>query len=239
MFNDLYDYVPIPWLFYISKEKIDKVITVLNKYNKDDVFPKKEYIFNGFSPSPDNIKLIIFGEIYNAKYNIGIPYGINSNDIMTNNLQNIFDEIKYEYNDFPNDLSLSYLIKQNTLLLNFPLTCLSKQKNAHMKLWEEIISEMIIKLIYNSSINNHILILVTLTLSSINFCKKIITDWIPEKDINYYYSPSYKNIFLMIFNNPNKTVNDKFLSPFYKSNCFIKINNLLKKYNEKEINWLK
>ena len=237
MFNNLYEYIPDNWKFYISKDKLNKVINHLNRFNYENIFPKKEYIFNGFSINPNDIRIVLFGDIYNNDYNIGIPYGIDSSKNITNILQNIFNEIYYEYNIFPKDKSLKYLISQGILFLNFPLTCLSKQKYIHYDLWKEIITEIIFKLIYNVNLNNHILLLICFNELSIKFLNEIITDWIPNENIDFYYTPSHKNVFLMIFNNPNKNINDIYLPSFYKSNCFKKINLLLKKHNEKLINW--
>jgi len=127
---------------------IDKILSKINS----SIYPEKSDIFRAFNISPDDVKVVIFGQDPYPHMNRGSPtacglafsvrrkpkgYSKNSRDLPPS-LVNIYKEIKNCYDDFviPTHGDISCWEKQGVMLLNRGLTYSnSHNKRTHSYLW--------------------------------------------------------------------------------------------------------
>lgn len=218
--------IPLSWqsLFNELYQDFLKINQILEGKYQDHIiiFPEIHNILNIFYDlQPKNIKVLILGQDpYYTLDHQGYPYAHGyafstlSSEIPSS-LQNIMIEIKHEYPDLQLSGKGNLLpwVKQGVFLLNSALTVEMDQPGSHIDIWQPIINRIIN---YISIVNPKC---VFLLLGSHARNKK-----------NYIN----KNCLIITAPHPSmRSVNKGFLG----CNCFIKINDILKKRKDTEINW--
>ena len=273
MFNDLHEYIPSDWRYYFDKDMLHKIVDNLNKYPVSDVLPRKHDIFKAFSYiKPIDVRVVIIGELIPCReYANAIAYGMNGcnneslipfNDINRSCrnklaqppcLRSILTELKREYNTCDTSTFNDTLIdwcKQGVLLINNPLTCVVKRKNAHSHIgWNDIVIKLIDRLTYRQ---NKPLVLFAWNYTAYNVFTTVVNDWFPSMDFTYYTSPSFPDVYMIVtgdicdvsskhggrvktgkisINKRDKYVKISKRNPFIGSNCFTISNHILRTYN--------
>ncbi|WP_027123904.1 uracil-DNA glycosylase [Mycoplasmoides pirum] len=126
---------------YSYFDNLNKIVT--NSYLNNEVFPKKENIFNAFNFfNVEETKVVIIGQdpYHNNNQANGLAFGINPNCKFPPSLSNIAIELKNDLNVELKDYSLVSWAKQKILLLNTNLTVMSHKPLSHSKIgWENLI----------------------------------------------------------------------------------------------------
>lgn len=193
-FTDLQHYVPKSWKFYADETLLIKVAENLNRYTPCDVCPRKELIFQAFSRiNPADVNRVFIGSPYATNtLNNGMFMAVTPGK--TTAIPTILNNYLATNNLPKDDLSLDTLVSNGTLLLNYPLTCVEKQKNAHINIgWEPFVVNLLEKLMFRPCP----LELRVFDEIARNLCKKLATVWIPDKNIEYYTTPYHKNVKLI------------------------------------------
>jgi uracil-DNA glycosylase len=159
------EYLNESWNEIFTKLNINIKKEINNIYEKGNIYPKKEDIFNAFNYcNLDNIKVVILGQdCYINNINInnkiipqanGLAFSVNKEHRIPPSLKNIYKEMNETIDNFkyPKDGDLSYLAKQGVLLLNSALTVEHGKSNSHSKFWEPI-TDKIIKYISDNTQN--------------------------------------------------------------------------------------
>ena len=157
MFNEeLFDYLPVEWREFIGNElNKDYWQYLFQKLNHqtENIFPIKSDIFRAFNlVKPNDVKLVIIGQdpyIHKGEA-IGVAFGINESARTPPSLNNIFKEIRNEFNlpeDHEFDKTLSNIAEQGVLLLNTILTVNEGKSNSHKDFgWERFTRYIISRL---------------------------------------------------------------------------------------------
>lgn len=107
---------------------------VTQERKKRLVLPKPEQVFRVFEEVPlASIKVCIVGmDPYpNAKHANGLAFAVNEGVNLPASLRNIFQEIKNEYNEIPQDRTLESWSKQGVFLINSYLTVREGKSGSH------------------------------------------------------------------------------------------------------------
>lgn len=226
--NEIKDYLcnfPGEWNIYLSKEKekpyFKNLVQILEKeYQEKIIYPPINKIYEAFKLVPfEKIKLVIFGQdpYYKPSQANGLAFSLDKGVKITPSLRNIFKEINYEYGfSIPICGDLSNLAKQGVLLLNSYLTVVQDKPNSHKNIgWDLFINEVIN--IIEEKRNDVIYLLLG------NNAKE------KEKYIKH------KNN--IVYAGHPSPLNTSKNTPFIGSNCFKKVNEKIKKYYGKELNF--
>ncbi|MGL6063708.1 MAG: uracil-DNA glycosylase [Fusobacteriaceae bacterium] len=149
------------WRKLLQEElKKDYFINLMNfleyEYKNENIFPKKENIFNLFNKIKFNdIKVVILGQdpYHGENQGNGIAFSVNENIKIPPSLRNIYKELELEYRDtnekfvVPNHGNLLSLVEQGVFLLNTVLTVREGVANSHAKQGWELFTDEIINLI--------------------------------------------------------------------------------------------
>lgn len=217
--------LPNDWNKYLSdemeKDYFKNLVSYLsNKYETSVIFPPIDNIYDALKyVTIDSVRFVLFGQdpYYRRGQANGLAFSLNKGVKLTPSLKNIFKEISLEYvYPIPNSGDLTPLAKQNVLLLNTVLTVEEGKPASHKNLGWDLFTSRIIQEIEKRRDNVIYLLLG-------NDALKKEKDIIHKNNIVYAGHPS-----------PLNTSKDK---PFINSNCFIKVNKLLKKYYNEEINF--
>jgi len=161
-YDDVVKRIHQGWLDFFSTNK-NELNEILNKVNEDVIknkviFPNPKDLFRTlFFFSPKDTKLVLLGqdpyinsEIINGKkipQACGMSFGVpKSHKKIPPSLNNIFKEIKANYNDvnIPSHGFLKRWVKQEKiLLLNSALTVIESKSNSHQHLWIDFTDKLI------------------------------------------------------------------------------------------------
>lgn len=153
---DIFDNLPNEWREFIGDELNKNYWQLLfQKLNSqtENIFPIKSDIFRAFNlVKPNDVKLVIIGQdpYIHKDEAIGVAFGINETAKVPPSLNNIFKEIRNEYNvpeDHVFDKTLTYIAEQGVLLLNTILTVNEGKSNSHKDFgWERFTKYIISRL---------------------------------------------------------------------------------------------
>jgi uracil-DNA glycosylase len=116
--------------------------TVNNEYDKYQVFPEPNDIFNAFEFTPlHKVKVVILGQdpYHNVGQAHGLCFSVKPDVEIPPSLVNIYTELKDDLGCYiPNNGYLTKWAKQGVMLLNTVLTVRAHQANSHRGIgWEE------------------------------------------------------------------------------------------------------
>lgn len=218
MFNDLYNYVPESWRFYINQSDLTQVINRLNRHHSSDVLPSKEWIFEALTLiNPEDVRIVVLGyPSPSMDLSSGVAYGIPFEYRFTDIYKRIPNPpiqttvINYLYSilDGEIDTTLHDAVRRGILLLNYPLTCSPGRKLAHINYgWNVIINRIIERLLYRS---DSPLQLVAWNEHAYSIYTSIVHDWLPNINGSRFTSPSHANVTMIVSTGPDKntTIND-------------------------------
>lgn len=207
--------------FLDNKNNIEKTLQTLD-YQHKNILPPKNQIFRAFTYFDiSECKLVILGQdpypgsdgrIYYAE---GLSFSVNPNITkLPASLKNIFKELKNCYPDFTyQNGSLERWSKdEKIMLLNSSLTVLEGKPNSHANRWKDITDKVIQELDDKSNC-----IFLLMGNNAIDKSKLI-----KNKD----------RIITCVHPSPLSAHRG-----FFGSNIFKKVNEKLKEFGEKEINW--
>ena len=218
MFDDLYNYIPERWRFYINQSDLSLINNRLNRHRLSDVLPSKDRIFEALTLiDPDDVKIVVLGypspsSDLSSGIAYGIPFEYRFTDIykrITNPpVQTSVIDYLYSIMDGEHDTTLRDAVKRGILLLNYPLTCSPGRKLAHRTYgWSTIIKRIIERLLYRSDSS---LLLVAWNEDAYSIYTSIVPDWIPNIDGSCFTSPSHPSATMIVSTGPDKnmTIND-------------------------------
>lgn len=146
------------WKEFIALESTKDYYTKLKQivdadYEKDTIYPPKEYIFNAFKYcSLDKVKVVILGQdpYHGQGQAHGLSFSVNKGIALPPSLRNIYGELQTDVNfSNPGHGDLTDWAKQGVLLLNDVLTVKAGQAASHQKLGWEQFTENVISFLSN------------------------------------------------------------------------------------------
>lgn len=189
---------------------------VIKQYEEEIIYPPYNKIYSALElTSFEDVKVVILGQdpyIHKNEAN-GLAFSSDSYKLPPS-LKNIYKELNYEYG-FPISKTgdLSSIAKQGVLLLNTILTVKEGISLSNKNIgWENFTSLILTKL---NEYNKNIIYLI----------------W-GNNAYNVIKSMNLKNVVKTSHPSPLS-----FFNGFYKSNCFKKVNEILKEENLEEIDW--
>lgn len=137
-----------------SKDYYQKLKQIVDAdYEKETIYPPKEYIFNAFKYCPlDKVKVVILGQdpYHGQGQAHGLSFSVNKEISLPPSLRNIYGELKTDVNfSNPGHGDLTEWAKQGVLLLNDVLTVKAGQAASHQKLGWEQFTENVISFLSN------------------------------------------------------------------------------------------
>ena len=123
-------------------------IFVKNEYNKKEIYPKYNDIFNALRYTDyDDVKVVILGQDPYHGYNEahGLSFSVKKGTPMPPSLQNIFKELENDLNIKKTDSDLTSWAKQGLFLLNSIMTVEKDKPLSHKDKGWEIFTDNIIK----------------------------------------------------------------------------------------------
>lgn len=208
------------WLDLFKKNNIKEDITQILAKIPDfkDVYPQPSEIFGVFKLiKPAEIKVIIIGQDpYHGKSQAnGIAFSVCRDQKTPPSLRNIFKELQSDLNITRKNNDLQDWVRQGVFLINSCLTVQKNQPASHTDLgWEKVIIKIIDQLCQNNS-------------------KLIFCLW-GNHAKKIYNNISYQNENVIVSAHPSPF---SFKRGFEGSKPFSKINQLLRKSEQKEIVW--
>ena len=203
-----------------QKEYFRKIILFINKeYKNKTIFPPKNYILRSLALTDyNNVKVVILGQdpYHGVGEANGLSFSVNKNIKLPPSLKNIYKELLNDLGiDNGNNGDLTPWANQGVLLLNSILTVEKDKPASHKNLGWEIFTDAIIKKL-NQKKEPIVFILWG------NFAKSKIS--LITNPNHYIISSSHPSPFSCNYG-------------FFGSRPFSKTNEVLKKINQKEINW--
>lgn len=132
-----------------KKDYLKKLgIFVKNEYNKKEIYPKYNDIFNALRYTDyDDVKVVILGQDPYHGYNEahGLSFSVKKGTPMPPSLQNIFKELENDLNIKKTDSDLTSWAKQGVFLLNSIMTVEKDKPLSHKDKGWEIFTDNIIK----------------------------------------------------------------------------------------------
>ena len=208
------------WLDLLDNPLLDEIINKLSSI--ENLTPNPKDIFN-FARETEisNCKVIIIGQDPYPKKSQANGLAFSCNNTIPSSLKNIFTCLLHHelIRNIPSSGNLSPWAKQGILLLNISLTTVIGKSNEHYEIWEPYTRILLKTLIDNISLERH-LVIVSWGL----FAQKTVHKYkdIPNTHFLYWAHPS-----------PLAQIN----KPFLLCDNFIKINKILKKYYNMDIDW--
>lgn len=137
-----------------SKDYYQKLKQIVDTdYEKETIYPPKEYIFNAFKYCPlDHVKVVILGQdpYHGEGQAHGLSFSVSKGIGLPPSLRNIYGELQTDVNfSNPGHGDLSEWAKQGVLLLNDVLTVKAGQAGSHQKLGWEQFTENVISFLSN------------------------------------------------------------------------------------------
>lgn len=213
------------WKDVLNSEEIKQQLKKIGEFLKQEInekkiiCPDKKNIFKSLEITKySNVSVVILGQdpYPNFKKADGLAFSVPNNVIYPQSLQNIFKELKNNYNNVCiNTGSLDKWAKQGVLLLNVILTVEEHKPKSHSNIGWEKFTDQIIQTIAKNK-------------------KNIVFVLLGKDAQNKEYLIDKKKHFIIKTSHPSP------LSAHYGflgSNIFKKINSYLKKINKKQILW--
>lgn len=137
-----------------SKDYYQKLKQIVDTdYEKETIYPPKEYIFNAFKYCPlDHVKVVTLGQdpYHGEGQAHGLSFSVSKGIGLPPSLRNIYGELQTDVNfSNPGHGDLSEWAKQGVLLLNDVLTVKAGQAGSHQKLGWEQFTENVISFLSN------------------------------------------------------------------------------------------
>lgn len=124
---------------------------ILNEYDKKEIYPPKDYIFNALKlTSFESTKVVIVGQdpYHGAGEAHGLSFSVQKGIKIPPSLQNIYKELESDLGIKPKDNGdLTGWAKQGVLLLNAVLTVEKDKAASHRNLGWEPLTDYIIKVL--------------------------------------------------------------------------------------------
>lgn len=124
---------------------------ILQKYQKETIFPSKENIFNALKLTPySNVKVVIMGQdpYHGVGEAHGLSFSVQKGIKIPPSLQNIYKELDADLKIPPKAHGeLTNWAKQGVLLLNAVLTVEKDKAGSHRNLGWELFTDYVIKLL--------------------------------------------------------------------------------------------
>lgn len=202
------------WSHFLKQEEtkpyFQKMWSFLQEqYQHKNIFPSKDKIFHCFEYfNIEQLKVVIIGQdpYYLKGYANGLAFAVNSDCQTPKSLKNIFKEINNEFHHLYSDKTLVSWAKQGVLLINKSLTVEENKPNSHANIgWQYFLTNLI------TYLNN-----------------------LKQPIVFALWGNQAKQLEHLINTKQHKVVCCAHPSPlsanrgFFNSNCFIKINSLLK-----------
>lgn len=146
--NDWDEKLKIIW----ESEGFQKFFHIVEKeYQKNTIYPPKDYIFNALKLTPyQNVKVVIVGQdpYHGENEAHGLSFSVQKGIKVPPSLQNIYKELYQDLNiPIRNNGDLTGWAKQGVLLLNAVLTVVKDTPASHRNLGWERLTDYIIKLL--------------------------------------------------------------------------------------------
>jgi uracil-DNA glycosylase len=208
------------WLDLLDNPLLDDIISKLSSI--ENLTPNPKDIFN-FARETEisNCKVIIIGQDPYPKKAQANGLAFSCNNTIPSSLKNIFTCLLHHelIRNMPSSGNLSPWATQGILLLNISLTTVIGKSNEHYEIWEPYTRTLLKTLIDNISVERHLTIV-----SWGLFAQKTVHKYkdIPNTHFLYWAHPS-----------PLAQIN----KPFLLCDNFIKINKILKKYYNMDMDW--
>lgn len=148
---------------YIESDKFRKIaLTVRDRRQKTQVFPKSDEVFKAFQLTPfNNIRVVIIGmDPYPTEYKgepvaCGLAFAPRYSEFVPPSLKQIYYRLKQtlyseELNFLETDMDLHKWAEQGVFLLNAALTVEKGKAGSHLLLWKDF-TETVIKTISENS----------------------------------------------------------------------------------------
>lgn len=122
--------------------------SILEDYDKFDVFPPKDQIFSAFKITDfDDVKVVILGQDPYHDYGQanGLAFSVNSGVKLPPSLRNIFKEIYEDLGVENKDGDLTSWANQGVLLLNTSLTVIAHQPRSYANTYWNYFTDEVIK----------------------------------------------------------------------------------------------
>lgn len=204
---------------YPNKKELNLLLdTIEEKRKTTTIYPPKELVFKTFDLAINNIKVVILGQdpYHNEDQACGLSFSVNNSTPLPKSLINIYKELADDLKiKEPINGDLTPWLNQGVFLLNSVLTVEKNKPGSHRNLGWENFTDYII-----SQISSH------------------------RKNIIFVLWGNYaKNKEPLINKSKHHIISSPHPSPlsayrgFLGSKPFSKINNILKKIGEKEINF--
>ena len=204
-----------------QKEYFKKIVLFINKeYKEKTIFPQKNNILRALSLTDyDDVKVVILGQdpYHGVGEANGLAFSVNNGVSLPPSLKNIFIELHNDLGCYiPNNGNLTKWARQGVLMLNSVLTVRANQPNSHKgKGWEQVTTAII------NELNKR------------------------EKPVVFLlWGANAKNIGKNIDTLKHFVLTSAHPSPmsanqggWFGNHHFSKTNDILRKLNEKEIDW--
>lgn len=222
----LKEYLPIDWYEkLINIKEFDEIKfndflkQISFDYENETIYPSKNNLFRAFKETKFNeVKLVIFGQ---DPYHDGSADGLafsnsTKKDKISPSLRNIFKELEIEYKEKRTNTNLIDWAQQGILLLNTVLTVKKHQPNSYKNsMWNEF-TNCIIK-----------------TLNT--YTKNIIYLLLGNNAQQLKNKIDVENNFVIEVPHPSPL---SAYHGFFNSNCFLKVNEILKSIGKESINFI-
>jgi uracil-DNA glycosylase len=214
------------WLIHLNDEfekdymKSLKQFLMEEKKKGEIVYPKGEDMFRAFELTPfDDVKVVILGQdpYHGANQAHGLSFSVQKGVRQPPSLQNIFKELVIDIEGFktPIDGDLSKWAKQGVLLLNTSLTVSAGKAGSHQNQGWEIFTDEVIKTLSEKREN-----LIFILWGKFAQAKEELIDASKHHVIKSPHPSPFSAY-----------------AGFFGSKPFSKTNEILKKFNKKEIDW--
>lgn len=146
--NDWNQVLEVVW----KSSGFEKFMDVINKeYEKNIVYPPKDYIFNALRLTPyKEVKVVIVGQdpYHGEKEAHGLSFSVQKGIKLPPSLKNIFKELENDLNiKSPDCGDLTMWARKGVLLLNSTLTVIKDHPNSHKDLGWSLLTDYIIKML--------------------------------------------------------------------------------------------
>lgn len=224
------------WKRILPEETWERMMTLKEETDgmrkESTVWPRSENVFRALEiTDPSDISCVIIGQdpYHTPGVANGLAFASGLPSYTPPSLKNISKELMREYGKPLKDNSLSGLPGQGVLLLNVTLTVDEHKPNSHKKLGWDKVTFSIIK---SAVINNPGCTVLSWGGNAKKLSERLMKDSSFSEAVSgivYSSHPSGLSCYRSLGEYP----------AFNESDCFLKVNRLLKEAGKKEIDWFK